>query len=105
MIDLLPAQLAEKLKQNQHLLIVDVRGPMEYHTYNIGGINVPLNQLQQADADLPFSLTDELIVVCSAGRRSITAAALLKQLGYRHIFNLKGGLNALQRFYNQQEGF
>jgi rhodanese-related sulfurtransferase len=33
-----------------------------------------------------------VVLICRAGVRSATAAAILASLGFEHVFNLKGGM-------------
>ena len=77
--------------------ILDVREAIEYHTYNIGGSNVPLSKLIANIEDVSYNKTDEIIVICKAGIRSRTAQAILINNGYSNVKNLTGGLLALQR--------
>jgi rhodanese-related sulfurtransferase len=86
-----------RLQSNEMLNLIDVREEIEYHTYNIGGINIPLSALNEKLALLHHNKTDEIIVVCKAGLRSETAGAILIQNGFTNIKNLTGGLLALQR--------
>jgi len=91
------AEFAERLNLGEQLNMLDVREEIEYHTYNIGGKNVPLSQLPANINRLAYNKTDEIIVICKAGIRSETACTLLLQNGYLHAKNLTGGLLALQR--------
>jgi rhodanese-related sulfurtransferase len=77
--------------------VLDVREVIEFHTYNIGGNNVPLSQLYEKVHTLDYNKNDEIIVICKAGIRSQTAQAILLQNGYKNVKNLTGGLLALQR--------
>jgi adenylyltransferase/sulfurtransferase len=74
---------------------------MEYHTFNIGGKNIPLPSLQENLDDLEWNKTDEIIVICKVGLRSTTAKSILELNGYKNIRNLTGGLIAFQK--NQQK--
>jgi rhodanese-related sulfurtransferase len=94
------AQLLEKLQQNAHLTLLDVREPIEYHTYNIGGTNVPLSALPARLAELDLDSEEEIVVICKAGIRSRTAQVILAQNGYENVYNLTGGLTALQKLKN-----
>jgi rhodanese-related sulfurtransferase len=38
-----------------------------------------------------------VFVYCAAGGRSAEAAAALKQLGHREVYNLAGGIDAWER--------
>jgi len=77
--------------------ILDVREAIEFHTYNIGGSNVPLSALIGDIDAVNYNKTDEIIVICKAGIRSKTAQAILMQNGYSNVKNLTGGLLAIQR--------
>jgi rhodanese-related sulfurtransferase len=91
------AILQLRIHNNEALNLLDVREPIEYHTYNIGGINIPVSALQQNLNKVTYNKTDEIIVICSAGIRSETALHILAQNGYQNVINLKGGLKALQK--------
>ena len=89
--------LLARLNKGEHLNLVDVRGAMEYHTYNIGGLNIPLPKLEQVINDWDYNKTDEIIVICKVGLRSKTAQTILQQNGYQNVKNLAGGLIAIQK--------
>lgn len=71
---------------------LDVRFPAEYrHDGLPGALNVPLNELRDALANLPRN--KEYIAYCQTGRRSSAAAFLLSQRGFRAGL-LAGGLKS-----------
>jgi len=76
-------------------VIVDVREPEEY-TGELGhiaeSILIPLKDLTGRADELSANKERQIIVVCRAGVRSTTAAAILTGLGYEHVSNLKGGM-------------
>jgi rhodanese-related sulfurtransferase len=86
-----------RLKANEPLILLDVREEIEYHTYNIGGKNIPLSQLTEKLALVSPNKSAEIIVICKAGLRSQTAQAILIQNGFTNVKNLTGGLLAMQR--------
>jgi len=90
-------ELGERLQQGESLNLLDVRERIEYHTYNIGGVNIPLPVLENNLDQLGYNKTDEIIVICKIGLRSETAANLLTKRGYKQVRNLTGGLMALQK--------
>ncbi len=91
-------ELSTRLEnKDESLLILDVRETIEFHTYNIGGTNIPVAQLDQALERSNWNKSNEIIVICQAGIRSETACNILQQHGFEHARNLKGGLLALQR--------
>jgi len=89
--------LKSRLSANESLNLLDVREEIEYHTYNIGGKNIPLSKLTNDPDSIGYNKTDEIIVICKAGLRSDTAQSILIKNGYKNVKNLTGGLLALQR--------
>ena len=95
--DIEARELLERLQSQENMHLLDVREPIEFHTHNIGGINLPLAQLIQNPERLNWPKTAEIIVICQAGIRSETAQSILQQNGYEHVRNLTGGLLALRK--------
>ncbi len=89
--------LLSRMQNHEVLNLLDVREEIEYHTFNIGGVNVPLSGFQQNIGQLHYNKTDEIIVICKVGLRSETAQNILLQNGYKNVKNLTGGLIALQK--------
>jgi rhodanese-related sulfurtransferase len=76
-------------------LLLDVRSPEEWATGIISGstlLNYYDDSFAAALQDLPKK--DYALVYCKAGGRSAEAAELLKGLGYKHVYNLNGGIDA-----------
>jgi rhodanese-related sulfurtransferase len=97
MTDINAPELLERLQNKDAINVLDVREPIEYHTWNIGGLNIPVSGLELKLDDLDWDKNDEIIVVCRAGIRSATAKSILELNGYKNIRNLCGGLMALQK--------
>lgn len=83
--------------KSNNFQIIDVRSELEFHTYNIGGENIPLGKLPTVLDDLGYNADQEIVVVCQHGIRSETARVLLKNHGFTNVKNLKGGLVALRK--------
>ncbi|HVW96304.1 MAG TPA: rhodanese-like domain-containing protein [Mucilaginibacter sp.] len=90
-------ELLTRMQNGESLNLLDVREQIEYHTFNIGGRNIPLSKLASGIDQLNYNKTDEIIVICKAGLRSKTATEILIQNGYQGARNLTGGLSGLQR--------
>jgi adenylyltransferase/sulfurtransferase len=101
MTDINADEVFIRLQNGEQLNLLDVRGEMEFHTFNIGGKNLPLPNLKDNLGDLDWNKTDEIIVICKVGLRSATAKSILELNGYKNIRNLSGGLIAFQK--NQQK--
>jgi rhodanese-related sulfurtransferase len=91
------ATLQQRMQNGETLNLLDVREAIEYHTFNIGGQNIPVGKLKLNINSIIYNKTDELIVICSAGIRSETAKAILTEAGFTQVVNFKGGLKALQK--------
>jgi len=93
-------EMFDRLQQHSAIHLLDVREAIEYHTYNIGGINVPLSVFPELLPELAINKADEIIVICKVGVRSRTAQSILQQNGYSNVRNLTGGIMALQKLNN-----
>jgi rhodanese-related sulfurtransferase len=87
----------ESFTKPHQFQIIDVRSELEYHTYNIGGKNIPLGTLPALVEDLDLETDQEIIVVCQHGIRSETARIILENHGFTKVKNLKGGLTAYNK--------
>jgi molybdopterin/thiamine biosynthesis adenylyltransferase/rhodanese-related sulfurtransferase len=86
-----PQSLKERLDKGDKLLILDVRDPEEYAIANIGGVLIPLSELEQRFAEVDKS--QEIVVICHHGVRSRHAAQFLAAQGYPNVSNLQGGID------------
>lgn len=77
--------------------VIDVREKLEFHTFNIGGENIPLGILPTEIDELNYNKDQAIVVVCQRGLRSETARRILKSHGFTNVKNLTGGLLAWQR--------
>jgi glyoxylase-like metal-dependent hydrolase (beta-lactamase superfamily II)/rhodanese-related sulfurtransferase len=76
-------------------LLLDVREPEEYTDelgHIAGSVLIPLKELHTRVAEIESHKTQDVIVVCRAGVRSTTGAAILTGLGFERVSNLKGGM-------------
>lgn len=94
-------ELHDRMQSGETLNLLDVREEIEFHTYNIGGKNIPLSKVNENINKLGYNKSEEIIVICKAGLRSQTATDLLTRNGFIHVRNLTGGLMALQKFKQQ----
>jgi len=73
--------------------LIDVREPHEYEICRIQGSKlIPVSEVPNRVNE--FNLTDEYIFHCHTGVRSAWAVSLLRQLGFKKVKNLKGGIDA-----------
>lgn len=99
MQDISAEELAEWIVQKESFQLLDVREKLEFHTYNIGGINIPLRQLAHKIEEEELDLEENIpiVVICQRGLRSKTAKLILESAGYHKVRNLIGGLLKFQR--------
>jgi len=91
------AELEDKILKGLAPILIDVREPIEFHTFNIGGLNIPLGSLEERLNEIELYKLKEIIVICKIGIRSDTAQRLLINAGFKNSRNLKGGLIAYKR--------
>jgi len=85
----------EKANQTEKLLVFDVRKKSEYDSEHIiGAINVPLNEINQHLAQFPKDRT--FVLHCAGGYRSMIAAAILKQRGWKNLVDVVGGFDEMK---------
>ncbi len=94
--DISATELAQRLKQGNHVRLLDVREPHELEISRLEGATlIPLGQLAARLSELDSA--EEMVVFCKSGTRSKRALELLVSAGFRKIKNLKGGINAWAR--------
>ena len=86
------AAFKAKIDRGENIFLLDVREPQEYEIVNLGGHLIPLNDLPRRVHELDSSL--DTVVYCHSGMRSGQAVQFLKQLGFRKVKNLLGGIDA-----------
>ncbi|MFZ1676058.1 MAG: rhodanese-like domain-containing protein [Saprospiraceae bacterium] len=91
---LTPTDFSEKIKQTPESPIVDVRTPEEYAESHIANAkNINWNgtdfeaQINQLDKSKP------VFVYCQGGGRSAEAATKMRSIGFKDVYELKGGLS------------
>lgn len=98
MQNITPEEVKERLDKGEQLNLVDVREPHERAGFNIGGVHIPLGQVQMMQVDELDNLkNEEVIVYCRSGNRSGQAAMILDTLGFANTKNLSGGMLAWQQ--------
>ncbi len=98
-----PAEIAALLLRNPTLQIVDVREPHEQNAGELAPLlpanatvqHWPLSQLAWALMSGALHPSQQLLLVCRSGNRSLLAAKILNRLGFEQVYNLKGGVALL----------
>ncbi|MGB7925928.1 MAG: rhodanese-like domain-containing protein [Pyrinomonadaceae bacterium] len=87
-----PAELDERLKRGEELLVVDVREPDEHAIARLETARLlPLSRFPEwADTLNP---EDEIVFMCHHGIRSAQVCAYLARQGFGKLYNLEGGID------------
>ena len=86
-------ELLQMLQKTNDLQLIDVREREEHGAGNIGGINIPLSEI-----DTSYHLINKenpVIVYCASGIRSNRFAIHLIQNGFKQLLNLQNGIRHL----------
>ena len=77
-------------------MLIDVRSPEEHQAGMIPGtdFNIDFREIQARHREIGAQLDEHIVVYCQSGRRSNIAAETLADLGYRHVYNVSGSMNA-----------
>jgi rhodanese-related sulfurtransferase len=87
---------AKELEQKKGMVLLDVRTDKEYAQGHIpGSVHVPLSDI--GDRIKKLKKDKEMVVYCQNGNRSIWAIKRLMGMGYKNLYNLKGGYRAWKR--------
>jgi len=87
------ASEAQRMIKNGDVLVIDVRQPYEFQEGHINGSQlIPLGKIKTAYKELDPN--QKIILVCTSGSRSSSAANFLSQQGFTKVYNLDGGLLA-----------
>jgi sulfur-carrier protein adenylyltransferase/sulfurtransferase len=88
-----PANLHQKIGKGEKIHLVDVRTPIELQVCSISGSEfVPLEQLSVKMKD--WDKDEMLVFYCRVGNRSAKAVEQAINAGFKHVYNLTGGINA-----------
>ena len=82
------------LNENDGCILLDVRSTQEYKENNLkGSINIPLYELKKKAMEILKDKDGAIIVYCQSGGRSKKAVEILNKMGYKNLYNIKGGLD------------
>ena len=87
------------------LTILDVRDRAAYLDCRImGAMNVPPEDLQTAEKEMHLSPKRDIYLYGATDAETASAANTLRQAGFEHVAELKGGLSAWQEINGSVEG-
>jgi rhodanese-related sulfurtransferase len=77
-------------------VLIDVRSPEEHAAGFIPGtdLNIDFREIKTRHREIGVPLDEHIVVYCQSGHRSNIAAETLADLGYTHVYNVRGSMNA-----------
>ncbi len=99
--ELMPWDVEARIKENEGLMIVDIREKCEFSRFHIKhsmlvprGIMESACEAEYEDAipDLVEGRDKEIIVICRSGLRSVLGTQMLQTMGFNNISSMKTGL-------------
>lgn len=87
--------IAKEFKDRfSELMILDIRTPYEIEEFDMGGIQIPLDELLLNLEQIEHLKNQEIIIICFTGLQSKIAQKILEKRGFKRLRNLEGGLEA-----------
>lgn len=83
----------EQVISENKVTIIDVRTPSEYqdgHIKNAQNINVQSRDFREKMQN--FDKEKPIYIYCRSGARSANAGRILEEMGFKEIYDLKGGI-------------
>ncbi len=85
-------ELKRLLDSGTQVNLIDVREPYEYEFCDINGSRlIPVGQIQSRVNE--FRPNGEYVLYCHVGEKSGWVVNFLRQLGFKKVKNLKGGID------------
>jgi rhodanese-related sulfurtransferase len=79
-------------------LVLDIREAEDFATGHLPRArHIPMSQLSSRVEEIGKYKDKTVIVTCRNGTRAGAASRLLKQAGFKNVFELRGGLNAWEQ--------
>lgn len=97
-----PHELTERIEKGENLQVIDTRDTKQYEVSHVeGAINIPLAKLRDEAKKLdPESPT---VTYCNSGVTGNAAQNVLKNMGFKDVFNLSGGNKNYQIFIKSKK--
>ncbi|WP_156290077.1 FAD-dependent oxidoreductase [Oceanobacillus salinisoli] len=97
-----PEELTERIETGEKLQIIDTRAAKQYEASNVkNAVNIPLAKLRveakELDPDIPT------VTYCNSGVTGNAAQNVLRNLGFKEVYNLSGGNKNYQSYTKQKD--
>lgn len=85
----------QKLDSDQNFVLLDCREQNEYDHVHIDAARLlPMSEIQERVGELEDLRSEEIIVYCHHGMRSLQVASWLSQNGFTNVKSMQGGIDA-----------
>ncbi len=105
-------QTAEKIKNNENFVILDVREHVEIARVALNDERVVVLPMSQIGAQLENAFSEalknrelEIVVMCHHGVRSLQVTQWMRQQGWQNVRSMAGGIDAYARTVDRSIGF
>lgn len=86
----------QMIRKNPNIILLDVRSKQEYEEGHLPcSVLLCLYDLNKQACNLIPNKNQTIITYCASGYRSKKAQEILETMGYENVYNLKGGLDAI----------
>ena len=84
-----------KLNNLENAFLIDVRTPTEYKSGHIlGATNIDFKQVENMKSTFDnLDRNQPILIYCAAGGRSNKTRILMKEMGFKHIYELSSGIS------------
>lgn len=103
-----PEEFYKKVKDEDHVVLLDVRAEDKYNDFHIEGnniesLNIPKTNILDYDEDKVHALPKdkEIVVVCTTGNSATKCANILSEHDY-DVVVLDGGITAWKEFLQKK---
>ena len=96
-----PADFVKAVKAEKKPFVLDVRTEQESTIYGItlaDSMSAPMKQVFTKKTLDQLPTDRKIVVACKGGHRATAIAMGLRQIGFKDVFILKGGLAALAKY-------
>ena len=90
--EITPLELKARLDERHDIFLLDVREPFEYQICNLDGHLIPIAEIAARVNEL--DRTKDTVVYCRSGVRSAMVVGIMRRLGFKKVWNLRGGILA-----------
>ena len=88
-------ELENWISNGEDFQIIDVRETSEYEQINIGAHLIPLGEVIVRNHEIERE--KKVVIHCRSGARSAKAIRQLEEIGFDNLYNLKGGILAIEQ--------